>query len=188
VYVTQDSVYKVTVEADGNLFEYIEVREEGNTLRIREMDGYNLDPSRGIKVYVSAPRFTQFDASGACEIITQNQVRSTERIDVDLSGACDVQLDLNAPAVTVDASGASSIKLKGETKDLKLDGSGSVNFRCFDLMSESVYVGISGAGDAEVHASVKLDVSVSGAGSVKYKGNAAVNQSISGAGSVNKVN
>ena len=43
------------------------------------------------------------------------------------------------------------------------------------------------AGDAEVYASVKLDVSVSGAGNVRYKGNAVVNKSVSGAGSVKKV-
>ena len=46
---------------------------------------------------------------------------------------------------------------------------------------------MSGAGDAEVFASVKLDVEVSGASDVKYKGNAAVSQDVSGAGSVKKV-
>ena len=47
---------------------------------------------------------------------------------------------------------------------------------------------ISGAGSAEVYASVKLDAEVSGAGTVRYKGNATnVSQHVSGAGSVNKV-
>ncbi|MCP2936704.1 DUF2807 domain-containing protein, partial [Salmonella enterica subsp. enterica serovar Typhimurium] len=60
--------------------------------------------------------------------------------------------------------------------------------KCFDLKSENTKVEISGAGDAEVFASVQLDARVSGAGSVKYKGNAAsVNQKVSGAGSVKKV-
>jgi hypothetical protein len=49
-------------------------------------------------------------------------------------------------------------------------------------------VAISGAGSAEVYASVKLDATVSGAGNVNYKGNASeVNQHVSGAGSVKKV-
>ena len=46
---------------------------------------------------------------------------------------------------------------------------------------------MSGACDAEVFASVKLDVNASGASHVKYKGNATVTRNVSGAGSVKKV-
>jgi Putative auto-transporter adhesin, head GIN domain len=54
---------------------------------------------------------------------------------------------------------------------------------------ENTKVDISGAGSAQVFASVKLDAEVSGAGSVTYKGNAVnVSQHVSGVGSVNKVN
>ena len=59
--------------------------------------------------------------------------------------------------------------------------------QCFDLLAEIVRIDISGAGDAHVFASVKLDVDVSGAGNVRYKGNANVTQNISGAGSVKKL-
>jgi len=54
-------------------------------------------------------------------------------------------------------------------------------------MAENTQVELSGAGDAQVFASVKLDVRVSGAADVKYKGNATVSQSVRGAGSVKKV-
>jgi hypothetical protein len=54
-------------------------------------------------------------------------------------------------------------------------------------MAENTKVDISGAGSAEVFASVKLDAHVSGAGKVRYKGDAAnVQQQVSGAGSVKK--
>jgi Putative auto-transporter adhesin, head GIN domain len=77
--------------------------------------------------------------------------------------------------------------LKGETKDFSADGSGSTDIKCFELLAENTNVELSGAGDAQVFASVKLDVQVSGAADVKYKGNAAVTKEISGAGSVKKV-
>jgi len=55
------------------------------------------------------------------------------------------------------------------------------------MKAENTKVDISGAGSAEVYASVKLDAEVSGAGSIKYKGNAGnVIQQVSGAGSVKK--
>jgi hypothetical protein len=96
-------------------------------------------------------------------------------------------MEVEAPKVTADISGSGTIDLKGQTKDFDLGLSGAAKARCFDMMAENTEVDISGAGSADVYASVKLDADVSGAGSVKYRGGAAqVNQHVSGAGSVKK--
>lgn len=186
VFVKQDSAASVRIETDANLLEYVEVRNEGGMLKIKEREGVNLRSSRGINVYVAGSNFKNFKASGACDINSENTIQSSQPLAIDLSGACNTKMDLNAPAVSVELSGAGNVDLKGQTKDLKLRGSGSSEFDCFDLMAERVEVRMSGAGDADVFASVNLDVNVSGAGSVRYKGNASVNQRISGAGSVKK--
>jgi hypothetical protein len=187
VYIKQDSLHSIKVETDENLLQYVEAYTEGATLRIHEREGVNLKPTRSIKVYVSGPDFKRLEASGACNIYSENRVNGNEGIDIDLSGACEVKMDLKSPRVSAELSGAGTINLKGETKDFKVKGSGSTDIKCFDLMAENVDVRISGAGDADVFASVKLDVHVSGAGDVKYKGNATVSQNVSGAGSVKKV-
>jgi len=186
VYVKTDSVLSIRVEADDNLVEFVETHNEGGTLHIHERDGFNLRSTKDIKVYVSGPEFRHFEASGACDIFSENKITSPSAIDLDISGASGINLELNAPAVRADLSGACTVTLKGETKDLDLNGSGASKFYCFDLMAENVDVEISGAGNADVSASVKLDVGVSGAGTVKYKGNPSINQRVSGAGSVNK--
>ncbi|MCC7401284.1 MAG: DUF2807 domain-containing protein [Chitinophagaceae bacterium] len=187
VYVKQDSVSSVKIETDENLLGYIIITTEGNVLKIYPRNNYNLRPSGSIKVYVSGPEFKRFEASGACDYYSENKISNSESIDLDLSGSCDAKMELKAPSVSAEISGSGSVTLKGEAKELKVDGSGSSDFKCFDLMAENVNVDISGSGDAEVFASVKLNVDVSGAGTVKYKGNAAVNQRISGSGSVKKV-
>ena len=187
VYVKQDTVVSVKIEADENLLQYVQLTVENSTLDIREERGFNLKSTRGIKVYVSGPSFKHFEASGACDIFSENQLNSTEPISIDLSGACNAKMDLKTPAINVDMSGAGKITLKGETKDFDVDGSGATDVRCFELMTENSRVEMSGAGDAEVFASLKLDVHVSGAADIKYKGNAAVSQKVSGAGSVKKV-
>jgi hypothetical protein len=97
-------------------------------------------------------------------------------------------MEVDAPRIKAEVSGSGSIYLKGQTKDVYLDLTGAGHAHCFDLLSESTKVDISGAGSAEVYASVKLEADVSGAGNVKYKGNATdVKQNVSGAGSVQKV-
>lgn len=187
VFVKTDSTRSVKVEADQNLLQYIVTDEENGTLYIHEADGVSLRYHGKIKVYVAAPSFSGFEASGACKISSENQVKSADKIRIEVSGASNIDLDVNTPYVDAGASGACTIRLKGETKEFKVHGSGSTDIKCFDLLTETTHVDISGAGDAEVSASVKLDVGVSGAGSVKYKGSPSVSQNISGAGSVKKV-
>lgn len=187
VYVRQDSVSSVKVETDENLLDYVEIAGNGSVLRIQPRKGTNLRPTHGIKVYVSNLAYKQFEASGACNIYGENKIKTAETLSIDLSGASDISMELAAPEVKVDATGAGKATLKGETRDLSLHGTGATDFRCYELLSENCRVRLSGAGEAQVFASVKLDVHVSGAADVKYKGNAAVVQEISGAGSVKKV-
>ena len=187
VNISQGDVPKVQIEADENLIDYIEVNQEGDLLVIKTKDRYNLDPTGDMRVYVTAPLFRSVDVSGACDIIGQTKINNSEKMDLRVSGAGEIKLDVDAPALDVRLSGSGSINLKGETKDLLLEISGAAHAHCYDLLSENTKVVISGAGDAEVYASVKLDARVSGAGAVTYKGEAReVNQNVSGAGSVKK--
>jgi Putative auto-transporter adhesin, head GIN domain len=187
VYVKQDSIVSIRIETDENLLPYIVIENKGGTLDIRQKEGTNLKSSRSIKVYVSGPSFKRFDASGACDFYSENMLSNGEPITISLSGSSDVKLELKAPKIDANLSGAGTISLKGETKDFQVDGSGSTNIRCFELLTENTRIELSGAGNAEIFASVKLDAHVSGAADIRYKGNATVTQDVSGAGSIKKV-
>jgi hypothetical protein len=186
VYLMQDSITGVKIETDQNLMEYIQTGVKDNTLEIRSERGFNLRPSRKIKVYVSSPDIRYIEASGACNIIGQNTISGNDLIEIRLSGASNITMNVKAPAVDSKLSGAGTISLSGETKDFSASGSGSTDIKCFDLKAENTKVKITGSGDAEVFASVNLDVRVSGAGSVRYRGNPSIDQHISGAGNVKK--
>ena len=188
VYVKQDSAQQtIKVETDDNLQEYIDIHEDNGVLYISQRDNYSLDPSKKIKVYISATYFKRFNISGASNIYSENKLTSSETLDIDMSGASEIKLDVKAPRINADITGASSVMISGETKDFNVEGSGASDIKSFDLMTENTTLDISGACSAEVFASVKLDVQASGASGIKYKGNAAVNQDVSGASSVKKV-
>ena len=187
VYVKQDSVFSIRIQTDENLLEYMITDNRNGTLHIHQKEGTNLKPSQSIKVYLSGPSFKLFKASGACDFISESKITGSEPVSISLSGASEVKLELKVPGIDADLSGAGTINLKGETRNFSVDGSGSTTIKCFELMTENTTIELSGAGNAEVFASVKLVVDVSGAADVKYKGNATVTQKISGAGSVKKV-
>lgn len=187
LYLKQDSGFSVKVETDDNLQQYIITGIENGVLYIKQADNTSLDETGKIKVYVSAPLFKSMKATGACNIISENTLSSNDAVDIGLTGASDARLEIKAPKISGDLTGASTLKIKGETKEFSVEGSGSSNIRCFDLLTEQTKIDITGACDAEVFASVKLDIRASGASDVRYKGNAAISQDISGAGSVKKV-
>lgn len=185
VYVRQDSVTSVKVDADDNLLQYIEVNTSGSTLEIYPRRGVNLRPSRKVRVYVSNPDYNEFHASGASDIRSENEINS-EMIRVGASGASGVWLQVNAPRVDAELSGASSININGKTRDFDAHASGASKVRCFELLSENTTVDLSGASHAEVYASVSLDGEASGASNLTYMGNAGNNVNTSGASHVRK--
>jgi hypothetical protein len=188
VYLSQGDLQPVRIETDENLIPYVETIQEGDKLVIRNKDGYSLDPSKKLIVHVMAPVYESIEVSGASNVLGQNKINNDEDLDLDISGAGDIKLEVDAPNIDIKISGSGKAILEGETRklDLKLSGAGSA--RCFKLLSEITKVDISGAGNAEVFASDQLEANVSGAGSVKYKGGAKkVKQDVSGAGTVKLV-
>jgi hypothetical protein len=187
--VSQGDLKPVKLEGDENILPYIEVAQDGDRIEIRTKPGYNLSPSGDLNVYVSAPVYSSIEVSGASDIKGENKITNPENLDLEASGAGDIEMEVDAPALSAKISGSGSVRLKGQTKDLDIDLSGAGHAYCYDLLSENSKVDISGAGSAEVYASVKLEAEVSGVGNVSYKGNATnVSQHVSGAGSVNKAN
>ncbi|MBK6825477.1 MAG: DUF2807 domain-containing protein [Chitinophagaceae bacterium] len=186
VYAKQDSSWAVKVVADANLLSHIETYTDDRTLVIRPEEGYKLDPSGSIKVYISSPSFTDFDVSGASEVNTENRLSAANAVTIELSGASKAEMDLKSPLINVELTGASVARLRGETRDLDIDASGASKAFCYDLPSEKATVSLSGACSAEVMASVQLKADASGASHIRYKGSPEVNQSVSGAGSVTK--
>jgi hypothetical protein len=184
--VTQGDLKPVRIEGDANILPFIEVIQEGDKVIIQTKQGVNISPSGDLNVYVTSPTFKSIEVSGSSDIIGQNKITSSDELSLDASGAGDIQMEVDAPKVSAGVSGSGSIKLKGQARDLEINISGAGHAYCYDLQTENTTVEISGAGSAQVSASVKLDATVSGAGNINYKGSPAISQQISGAGSVNK--
>jgi Putative auto-transporter adhesin, head GIN domain len=187
IYLNTGDHASVKIEGDNNLLKFVDVEQSGDVLTIRTHEGFNLIPSGDLKIYVTTPTFEKIDATCACNIESQNKLISPDGLEMHLSGAGNIKLEVDAPHIDARLSGAGNISLKGQTKDVKLNLSGAGNAHCYELLAENTDVNISGFGSAEVYASVKLSASVSGAGNVDYKGNATeIEKHISGAGDVHK--
>lgn len=186
VRVRQDAATSVKIEADENLQQYLEAYTEGNTLTIRQKKGYNLDPSREIIIYVSAPAFEDLDVSGASKLIGETPLTGNE-LGLHASGASEMNLELKVSKLDTEVSGSSTMELKGSASRFYTEATGASKARCLELVTDEAKVDVSGASDAEVTANKQLDIEASGASHVRYRGNANINQKSSGASDVEKV-
>jgi hypothetical protein len=184
--VLQGDLKPVKLEGDENILSFIEVNQEGDRIIIKTKESVNLIPSGDLKVYVTSPTYKSIEVSGSSDIIGGSKITSNDELSLEASGAGDIKLEVDAPKIVSGISGSGSINLKGQARDLEINLSGAGHAYCYDLMTENTSVDISGAGSAQIYASVKLTADISGAGNISYKGNAAVSQQISGLGSINK--
>jgi hypothetical protein len=181
VYLTQGSGEELKIEAESNLMEYIKTKVMGGTLYI-ECDE-NLKPTKSMKLYITFKDLEEIEASGACDIESVNAFKLDE-LELDVSGASEINFDLNLDRLEADFSGASDVKLAGTAGEMEMDISGAGELDALELEAEKVKLDVSGAATAKVYAKTFLEVDVSGAATVKYKGNPQVDSEVSGAGSV----
>ena len=183
VYISSGS-QSVKIEAEENLLPYIDTYVDGSTLHIETKENFWLRPSRQVKIFVSSPDFESIHSYGSGDIIGQSKITDSSKLELGVSGSANIKMDVDAPDVDAKISGSGDIDLKGDAKSFQGTIHGSGNVRAMDLRSEDAKIEIYGSGDADVFASMKLDVHIAGSGDVNYKGSAQVSSNIAGSGRV----
>jgi hypothetical protein len=183
--IKQDSSMDITVTADDNLMKYIQTTVSGGKLKIYSKK--SLCNAGEMVVNVSVRTLEAISASGAVEVVSQGKI-VTGNLNLDLSGATRVNLDLNAANVVTDGSGATEVRLKGQAASHKIELSGSGKLYAFDFVASDYRIETSGASHCEINVLKSLSVETSGASEIKYKGSPAnISNHKSGASSIQQV-
>ena len=180
--------YNIKVETDQNLLQYVETTIENGRLMVRFRQGISLTHFNGARVYVTAPELNAFETHGSGNISSTGKITNNNKIDINVSGSGDIQLNLDCPDIKTETHGSGDITLEGETKNLSCRTSGSGDLKAANLKAENVKTSIHGSGDNEVFASETLDVEISGSGDVHYRGEPKISTAVHGSGSVTKMN
>jgi len=185
VAIEQGERYGVSVTIDDNLVEYLDVRVEGDTLRI------GMKPRLAIgfgnftqKAEITMPQIEGIELSGA----TQGDISGFESdrpLEIEVSGASRLRGSIAAGETRMHVSGASTVELDGSASDLEVDASGASSVRLDDFLTGDARVEASGASNITVSAKGRLTGSASGASTVSYIGEpASVRVDSSGASNV----
>lgn len=188
VEISVGSSESLEIEADDRYIDDVitEVRGGKLIIKMRETRGrrrMNESP----RAYLTVKSLKSIHASGAVKVETRDELKA-DRMEIILSGASILDLQLNVEELYLQASGACVINVEGDAKEQTVKTTGATTYRAYDLESEIADIRVTGAGSARVSVSEKLDVRASGASSIRYRGRPSVNSNTSGASSVKRAN
>jgi len=174
----------VIITTDENLMDYIQVENIGSTLEIRS--NRKLRPSDNSTITIEYTELDRIEVQGAASLRTENELVS-DYLRMSMSGAGDVDMDVDLGRLELDISGVGAVELRGNAEEQSISMSGAGGYDGNELRSRICNVSISGVGGAEVYVTDELNATVSGVGGVSYRGNPSdVRSDISGLGSVSQ--
>jgi hypothetical protein len=166
--IKQSSSYSINVTADDNVIDYVQVSQDGQTLKIR----LGTVPSLRLvtlRASVTIPQLHGLTVSGASRG-TVSDFSSTEGLNITISGASRVTGDITAGNVEFDISGASTVQLEGSANDMIAIVSGASHLNLDAFIVNNGDVNFSGASSGTVNLNGRLDANISGASRLWYIG------------------
>jgi len=187
VNIVQSDSYSVSVTADDNLFDYIQVSKMGTTLKIDLKTAQYIDITT--RAEISMPQLRGLELSGATHG-TVSGFSSTESLDIEVSGASSLDLaemsagdvefdvsgaskvtgDITASDAKFDLSGASTAQLEGSASDIVVKASGASHVELAGFPVNNADINFSGASTGTVNLDGRLDANLSGASKLSYIG------------------
>lgn len=171
--LSQGNKESVKIEADENLQDLFQVKNEGNRLVIdmKKMENKNLKTKNKMRVYVTFKHLKQLELS------TVGNVRSEARLrfeDLELRTKSVGNIDLNLTANKIDLNNTSvgDVTLSGQAQQAVFVNKGVGSLKASDFVVQTLDINNSGVGAAEVNATKTLKVKDSMLGKVKNKGTA----------------
>ena len=179
----------MSITADDNLFEYMDVSQEGQTLKIGLTSTIAIPP-RTLRAEVTMPEFYRLGLSGAARG-TVFGFSSSGDLEFDMSGASSLHIhDVSAADIKFDLSGASRVsgaitasgdvdfnlegaskaELSGSANDIRIVASGASRLGLDDFPVQNADVSLSGASHGTVNLDGRLDADLSGASKLWYIG------------------
>lgn len=187
VYLKKGEKESVKVEVTSAKLSDVLTEVSGNYLKIHMRSG--IYKNRGtVKVYVTYVALNRISASSASNIFSDGMMKSND-MEINVSSAAQIELQIESGSLRVDASSAGDIVLEGKSKSLEVEASSAGDVDAYNLESEMVDARASSGGSVKVNVTKELDAQASSGGSIRYRGNPLkTNSDSSSGGSVKKSN
>lgn len=174
--LVQGGTESVKIEADDNLQELFEVKNEGSKLVIGMKKDVNIQTKGKLKVYVSFRKLKNMDLNMVGNVSSDKSL-SFDDLKIENNSVGSVDLQLTAGKLEIKNQSVGNVKLSGKADNAIVKNSGVGSLQAASFVVQTMDIDNSGVGSAEVNAEKELKVKDSFLGKVRNKGNAPVKKS-----------
>lgn len=169
VEITRSSSYNVEVATDDNVWQYLDVSKNGDTLVIgfEWNRSYNSVKKQAV---ITMPAIEDIQLSGGSHAVIED-FNSSNDFSAKLSGGSGLDGTFTASGTELSLSGGSRITLSGSGDTLVIDSSGGSRVNLNDFPVSDADINISGGGFADINMIGILDTHLSGGSKIIYSGN-----------------
>lgn len=167
VYLSQGDEFKLSVEADENLHDYILTEKNGDELHVYTKA--NIRNAECKKVYVTLKEINSVSCSSAGDLIGETAIKS-DNLRLSASSAGDIKLEVYAKTIDINISSSGDITLSGDADSMEANLSSAGDLNAYNLTVKEAEVSASSAGDADIYVTERLVARSSSAGDINYKG------------------
>jgi hypothetical protein len=171
----QGNTESVKIEADENLQQYFNVRNEGKQLVIdmKELKNKNMKLKNKMRVYVTFKALKEMDLSMVGNVQTEAPLNFSD-LQIHNNSVGHVNLTLSANNLNLKNNSVGQVNLSGKAQSAVVKHNGVGSLQAGNFVVQTMNIDNSGVGGAEVNAAKELKVSDNMLGKVKNKGAAPV--------------
>ena len=183
VIISQGDKEGVTVETDENLQEFVIVKNDGNTLVLKN-GAAKIKKITKMKVYVVLKDVNKIVGHSIGDITSETTLKLSS-LELKVKGVGDADFKLDCDKFELDYSGVGDVSLSGKVAKAKMNCTGVGDVKAYDLEVTDMKLNQSGVGDTKINVKGDLTINFTGVGDVSYKGKPVTkNITKSGIGSV----
>lgn len=176
LHLSQGAKEEIRIEADDNLQELFEIKNEGSRLIVGMKKNVSIQGSNKMKVHVTFKKLKSIALSMVGGTSSEKSLIFDE-LKISNSSVGSLNLELNARSLNMKNESVGSVKLTGKADNAVIKSNSVGSIQAGNFVVQKMEIKNSGVGSAEVNAEKELIVTDSFLGKVKNKGNAPVKKS-----------
>ena len=173
VALKQGGKEEVKIEAEDNLQELFEIKNEGSKLVVSMKKDVNINSKKKMKVYITFKKLKSLDIKTVGDVSTDGSL-SFDDLKLDNKSVGNVDLNFTAKSVSFDNKSVGNIKLQGKADDVTIRNKSVGNINAASFAVQTMDIENSAIGHTEVNVAKEIKVKDNSLGKVTNKGAATI--------------
>jgi len=164
----QDSSFNIEVQSDSSASGLVKAKVSGHELEIK-LNSEKYCGRDSVIVTAGIGALKKIEASEAVRVYSSSLITVNE-LELKLSGATQIKMELNAAKLITNADGASRINLIGQAGTHELKSKGALDLDSYAFVAGIYRLDLEGVAKAKINVLNDLRIKSTGAATISYKG------------------